>query len=80
LGLEKGRVATVDAQGISIAELGRPMPNIPIIGALLKVTGMFDYNIMEKDIRHKFEEKFGGKVVEGNLRALKRAYDEVKQE
>jgi Pyruvate/2-oxoacid:ferredoxin oxidoreductase gamma subunit len=35
---------------------------------------------MEKDIRHKFEEKFGGKVVEGNLRALKRAYDEVKQE
>jgi pyruvate ferredoxin oxidoreductase gamma subunit len=80
LGLDGGKVFTVDATGIALAEIGRPIPNSPMIGALLKVTELADIESMIGIVGKKFEGKFSREVVDGNVRAMKRAYEEVKGE
>ncbi len=78
LKLKSGQqVFTVDATRIAIDEVGRPIPNTPMIGALMKVTGLLPIEAFAKGIKKKFGGKFGQKIVEGNVRALKRAYEEV---
>jgi len=72
------KVYTVDASGISTATLGRPMPNIPILGALVKIANLVNLQNLEADIKHTFGEKFSPKVLEANLTSLKRGYEEIK--
>jgi pyruvate ferredoxin oxidoreductase gamma subunit len=72
-----GAVYCVDATKISIDELGRPMPNTPMIGALVKATACISISVLKKDIQKKFLAKFGERVVRGNIRAIERAYEEV---
>ena len=78
LGGPAAKVYTVDATQISIDEIGRPIPNTPMMGALLKVTGAVGLEAVYHDIEKKFAAKFGAKIVEGNKSAIKRAYEEVK--
>jgi len=78
LGLKENKVYVVDATGIAIEEFGRPIPNVPMMGALAKVTGIASLQNFKVDVEKKFGKKFGQKVVEGNIRALERAYNEVK--
>jgi pyruvate ferredoxin oxidoreductase gamma subunit len=80
LGLKGGRVFTVDATQISIDEIGRPIPNTPMMGALIKVTELLNMETLKKDLEKKFMKKFGDKVVQGNFNAIERAYKEVKSE
>jgi pyruvate ferredoxin oxidoreductase gamma subunit len=79
LGVDGNNVFTVDATGIALAEIGRPIPNTPMIGALLKVTELAELGKMSAILTKKFKGKISDEMVEGNLRALKRAYQEVKQ-
>ncbi len=77
----KGRkIYTVDARKIAQETIGRPIPNTPLIGALIKVTGLLTLNKVLADIEDKFKKKFTSKIVEGNINAIKRAYQEVKGE
>jgi len=71
------RVYTLDAEGISIAEIGRAIPNTPMIGALVKATGLASVESFYEDAKKKFGKKFSPQVVEGNIRAIQRAYNEV---
>ena len=71
-------VMTVDATGISIDEIGAPFPNTPMTGALIKATGAIQLESLYKDIEKKFKRK-GEQIVQGNIRTLKRAFDEVKE-
>lgn len=80
LGTDKGKVMCVDATKISIDEIGRPIPNTPMIGALIKATDCITLATMKKDIEKKFLKKFGERVVQGNIKAIQRAYEEVKSE
>ncbi len=79
LGLPAGkfRIFTIDATKIAIDELGRPIPNTPMIGALIKATGILSIDTIYADIRKKFAGKFPEEVIEGNIRAVKRAYEEI---
>jgi pyruvate ferredoxin oxidoreductase gamma subunit len=77
IGVSGAKVFCVDATRISIEELGRPMPNAPMIGALLRVTGCISVEAMARDIEKKFQKKFGDRVVQGNVRAITRAHQEV---
>ncbi len=79
LKLKKGqKVYVIDATKIGIDEIGRPIPNVPMIGALMKVANLLPTEAFAHDIEKKFGRKFGQKVVDGNNRALKRAFTEVK--
>ena len=80
LGLKGGRIFTVDATGIALDELGRPIPNSPMIGALLRVSGLADIESMTSIVRKKFEGKFTQQIIDGNIKAMKRAYEEVRGE
>lgn len=74
------KVATVDASGISLATIGRDIPNTPMMGALLRVVDILPFedflDRMEKDLSKKFHGRQN--IVEGNIQAIRRAYEEVK--
>lgn len=80
LGIQHGRVYTVDATHIAIETIGRPIPNTPMIGALIRVSGFMKLETVYEDIRHKFLKKLGERGVQGNINAVKRAYEEVRSE
>ncbi|MDD5555853.1 MAG: 2-oxoacid:acceptor oxidoreductase family protein [bacterium] len=75
-----GAVWTVDATKIALEEIGRPIPNMPMIGALARVTGLLDIETIGRNVERDFAAKFGRKTLDGNLRALRRAHDEVKRD
>lgn len=76
----KGKVFTVDASGIAIKNIGLNKPNTPMLGALVKATGIMDFQKMLEDTKSKLEKKFAHKpeVIEGNVKAIEDAYQEVK--
>jgi len=80
LGAGHGKVFTVDATKIAIEEIGRPIPNTPMIGALIKVGGVMQLETIYHDIEKKFLKKLGEKGVQGNVAAVRRAYEEVQGE
>lgn len=80
LGIEGRKIYTLDATRISMETLGRFMPNIPVLGALLKITGLLTLEEAAAYLEESFSKKFSPKVVEGNLAALRRAFEEVKSE
>jgi len=75
-----GKVCTVDASAIATDTIGKNIPNTPMIGALVKVTGILGIDELLEDTKTKLEKKFRNRpeIVEGNLAAIKRAYNEVK--
>jgi len=80
LGLSGRRLYTIDATGIALEEIGRPIPNTVMLGALLKVTGAVEVQAIEKSIRKKFSGKLSEEMLEGNIRAVERAFREVRGE
>jgi len=80
LGLKKAKVFTVDATSISLETMGRNLPNTPMLGALIKATSLLKVDTVISNIEKKLGKKYNRKVVEGNIRAIKRAYEEVKGE
>lgn len=73
-----GKVFTVDASHISIEEIGRNIPNTPMLGALLKVLPLVKVETVKHDVETKLKSK-GDRIVQGNYRAIERAYEEVKE-
>ncbi len=80
LGLSDRSIYIVDATGIAIDEIGRPIPNAPMLGALIKVSGILSLDSILDRIRKKFSHGFKADLLEGNVRAIRRAYEEVKAE
>ncbi len=71
------RVFVLDATKISIDSFGRPMPNSPLVGALAKVSGALSLETVLEDVKKSFGKKFAKKIIDGNLEAAKRGYEEV---
>ena len=74
------KVFTVDASLISQETIGKDIPNTPLLGALIKATGILDFKAMLEETRRKLESKFKSRpeIVAGNIKAIERAYIEVK--
>lgn len=75
----KGKVCTIDAGKISEEELGQNFPNTPMLGAVVKVSGLIPEQEFIKDMEGSFHHKFATKpqVIEGNMKALRRSMQEV---
>jgi len=80
LGGYEGKVYTIDAGKIAEEEIGRNIPNTPMLGAIVKVTGVIPEDEFFKDMEDSMKHKFANKphVIEGNMKALKRSMQEVK--
>ena len=78
LKFRKGKVATVDATAISLKNLGIPMPNTPMLGALLKIAPLVSLEQITHSIENKFIKKIGADKTRANMQCIKDAYNEVK--
>lgn len=65
----------VDARRISQEEVGRPIFNVPMLGALIRAAELCSLSSVEKVLA----ERFSGEVLEVNLKIVRRAYQEVKK-
>lgn len=65
--------ALIDATGLAIEKLGRPITNTAILGALSKVSGIFSLKDLEGAIAYQFK----GSLVEKNIDLVKTVYDKV---
>jgi pyruvate ferredoxin oxidoreductase gamma subunit len=74
------RLFTVAATRIAVDTIKRPIPNTPMVGALTRITGLFDVEDVVEFLQHEFGKKFPPKVVEGNVNAIRRSYEEVQGE
>ena len=79
-GLTGGRLYTISATRIAVETIKRPIPNTPMVGALTRITGLFDIDDVVTFLREDFGKKFPPKVVEGNIAAITRSYEEVQGE
>ena len=77
----KGRVYTIDARKVSMETLGKYFPNTPMLAAIVKVSGIMNEEEFIKDMEGSFKHKFAKKpeVIDGNMKALKMALEEIKQ-
>lgn len=80
LGDYKGKVYTIDARKVSKACLGKYFPNTPMLAAVVKVSQVMEHDVFLKEMELSFQHKFASKpeVIEGNMNALKMAFEEVK--
>ena len=78
--LEQGHLYTIAATRIAVETIRRPIPNTPMVGALTRITGLFDIDDVVTFLREDFGKKFPPKVVEGNIAAITRSYEEVQGE
>jgi pyruvate ferredoxin oxidoreductase gamma subunit len=69
----KGTVATVDASRIAREELGVPITNTTMIGAVVKATGVVKTGSVKEPLKHRF-----GRLAQRNINAMERAYKELK--
>lgn len=80
LGAPEGqKVYTLDASKISIEDIGRPLPNAPMLGAVVKVTGLVSLDHLLEDVKKSFGKKFSQKIIDGNMKAIRRGYEEVRE-
>ena len=69
----KGKIATVDATGIAWKNLGVPITNTTMLGALIKATSVVKLASLRTPVDHRF-----GRIADKNMAAMKQAYDELK--
>ena len=76
----EGKVYTIDARKVSMECLGKYFPNTPMLAAIVKVTGIMSDDNFIKDMEGSFKHKFAKKpeVIDGNMKAIKMALNEVK--
>lgn len=80
LNFKGGKVFTVDASQIAMDTIGKPMPNTPMVGALIGSTHLIDSKVLSSKIHEKFFKSLGQKGVDVNIMAVEKAISEVKGE
>lgn len=73
------KVFTVNASKIAVESIGKAIPNTPMLGALIKATKIMDLDKLIEHIKKSFGKKFSQEIVDGNVAAVTRAYQEVNE-
>ncbi len=68
------RLCSVPATDLSVKHLGRPMPNVPLLGGFAAISGA----IKLESVVMAINDRFSGKVAEANIAAATEAYQIVK--
>jgi pyruvate ferredoxin oxidoreductase gamma subunit len=77
LSVKDVNIYTVNATEIALDCFGRPIPNTPMLGALARVTDLVSLDGAKDSVRKKLAGKLAPQVLEGNMNAIERAYQEV---
>ena len=70
------RLRTVSATDLALRHVGRPVPNVPLLGGFAAVSGVIRLESVIKAIH----DRFSGKLADGNIAAATEAYKIVRQE
>ncbi len=70
------RLCTLPATELGLKHIGRPIPNVPLIAGFAALSGTIKLESVVKAIN----QKFSGKVAEGNVAAATEAYNLVKEQ
>ncbi len=81
LSSENYKIYTIDASKIAIETIGSNFPNTALLAAIIKVTNLMSKEDLEANMLDSFKHKFAKKpeVIEPNMNAVRRAFDEVKE-
>ena len=77
----QGAVYTIDARKVCMETLGKYFPNTPMLAAIVKISKVMEKEVFLREMESSLEHKFAKKpeVLEGNRKALRAAFDEVKK-
>ncbi len=67
------RLLTVPASELAKKHVGRPVPNVPLLGAFAALGGLISLDAVQAAIR----QKFSGAVAQGNIDTAREAYEIV---
>jgi pyruvate ferredoxin oxidoreductase gamma subunit len=70
------RLCTVAATELAIKHVGRPVPNVPLLGGFAAISS----RVSLESVIAAIDEKFSGKVAAGNIEAAREAYAIVRRE
>jgi pyruvate ferredoxin oxidoreductase gamma subunit len=79
LSLGDKKIYSLDAYTIASDELGRAIPNVPMVAALVKITELIDLKKFKEKIKISLAKKLRPEVVEMNMKTIDRAFKEVKE-
>ena len=79
LNLEDRKIYALDAYTIARDELGKAIPNVPMVAALMKITELMDLKKFREKIRISLGKKLRPEIVEKNMRTIDRSFKEVKE-
>ena len=79
LSLGEKKIYSLDAYTIASNELGRAIPNVPMVAALVKITELIDLKKFKEKIKISLAKKLRPEIVEMNMRTIDRAFKEVKE-
>lgn len=72
-GFRPEHLLTVPATELAMKYVGRPVPNVPLLGAFAALGGLITLEAVQQAIQKKFK----GVVAQGNMDAAREAYDIV---
>ncbi|MDH4272535.1 MAG: 2-oxoacid:acceptor oxidoreductase family protein [Candidatus Aminicenantes bacterium] len=79
LKLRDRKIYSLDAYTIARDELGRAIPNVPMVAALVKIVNLMDLDKFRKNIEVSLSKKLRPEVVKMNLKTISRSFEEVKE-
>ena len=79
ISLGEKKIYSLDAYTIATDELGKAIPNVPMVAALVKITGFMDLEKFKEKIRISLGKKLRPEIVEMNMQTIDRAFKEVKE-
>ena len=72
----KDRVFILDCFQIARDTIGKAIPNTPMLGAFMKVSGMFELDHFKEKMQGVLK-KLPQNIIDANMVAIQRAFDEV---
>lgn len=72
-----GKIFALDATKIALETIGRAVANTSCAGALVKASGLIKLENLLSVTQEKFKEKLSQRAIDGNIAAIKAAYEGV---
>ncbi len=79
LSLGERKIYSLDAYTIARNELGKAIPNVPMVAALVKITELMDLDKFKERLKVSLSKKLRPEVVKMNMRTVDKALEEVKE-
>jgi len=71
------QVYSLDGTKIAMELFNKDIPNMPMLGAIVKITELISCKQLIESVKKKFSRKLGDELTEKNIEALKRGYGEI---